>query len=239
MISESISKNHSLSEFLEAAKREKTESQPFPYTLEVCRCRYCSYCQNGKCSLRRCCCISERVKAGSCTFSELLRNCFANFKDNVFQLRLRIACERAAEFRTCFLDAGHRGRFYEGISFMRKKEPKLIAQIYLLSASELLWMRAKQVMCAPTFIDYSCLDLKLTDLNAYLYFCTAVDICYGGSHINLYDLTLDEAIDFDAFRVICNAVAISLYGMDAVKVAEKQKRNKRKKKGKVSTNGRG
>ena len=33
--------------------------------------------------------------------AELLRDCFANFKDNVFQFRLRIACERASELHTC------------------------------------------------------------------------------------------------------------------------------------------
>ena len=108
----------SFANFLDAAIRDKAEIKPFPYTLEVCRCRYCSYCQNGKCALKRCCCMGERVKAKSCTFAELLRDCFANFKDNVFQFRLRIACERASELKTCFLDEGHRGRFYEGVSYI-------------------------------------------------------------------------------------------------------------------------
>ena len=47
----------SFANFLDAAIRDKAEIKPFPYTLEVCRCRYCSYCQNGKCALKRCCCI--------------------------------------------------------------------------------------------------------------------------------------------------------------------------------------
>ena len=41
----------SFANFLDAAIRDKAEIKPFPYTLEVCRCRYCSYCQNGKCAL--------------------------------------------------------------------------------------------------------------------------------------------------------------------------------------------
>ena len=127
-------KSLSFADFLEAALRDKADTKPFPYTLEVCRCRYCSYCQSGKCALKRCCCMSERVKAKSCTFAELLRDCFANFKDNVFQYRLRIACERASELQSCFLDAGHKGRFFEGVTLLRKKDPKFIAQIYLLSA---------------------------------------------------------------------------------------------------------
>ena len=77
----------SFADFLEAAIRDKAEKKPFPYTLEVCRCRYCSYCKNGKCALNRCC-INERVKARSCTFAELLRDCFYNFKDNVSYMHL-------------------------------------------------------------------------------------------------------------------------------------------------------
>lgn len=97
-------KSLSFAEFLDAATRDKAEAKPFPYTMEVCRCRYCSFCQNGKCALKRCCCMNERVKARSCTFAELLRDCFANFKDNVFQFRLRIACERATELHTCLME---------------------------------------------------------------------------------------------------------------------------------------
>ena len=228
----------SLAEFLDAAFRDKAATKPFPYTLEVCRCRYCSYCQNGKCALKRCCCMSERVKAKSCTFAELLRDCFASFKDNVFQYRLRIACERASELNSCFLDAGHKGRFYEGVTLLSKKDPKFIAQIYLLSASELLWISAKQMMRSPGFIDYGFLVPELTEPNDYLYFCTAMDIQYGGFHIDLYELTFDEIIDFDVFRIICNSVVICLYGMDAVKVAEKRKKYKKKKRGKVTNDDR-
>lgn len=100
-------KSLSFAEFLDAVIRDKAEAKTFPYTLEVCRCRYCSFCQNGKCALKRCCCMNERVKARSCTFAELLRDCFANFKDNVFQFRLRIACERATELHTCLQVSTH------------------------------------------------------------------------------------------------------------------------------------
>ena len=83
MYSEPNTKNLSFSVFLKTAIRDKAETKAFPYTLEVCRCRYCSYCQNGKCALKHCCCMSERVRARSCTFAELLKDCFANFKNNV------------------------------------------------------------------------------------------------------------------------------------------------------------
>lgn len=42
----------------------------------------------------------EKVKAHSCAFSKLLRECFANVKDNVFHYRLQIASERVSELKT-------------------------------------------------------------------------------------------------------------------------------------------
>ena len=46
--------------------------------------------------------MNERVKARSYTFAELLRDCFANFKDNVFQFRLRIVEPIVTEFKYNF-----------------------------------------------------------------------------------------------------------------------------------------
>ena len=43
MYSAPNTKNLSFSVFLEAAIRDQAEDKSFPYTLEVCRCRYCSY----------------------------------------------------------------------------------------------------------------------------------------------------------------------------------------------------
>lgn len=61
--------------------------------------------------------MTESVKARLCTFAELLRDCFYNFNDNVFQYCLRIACERTSELKTCFIDEGHNGRFYKSVSY--------------------------------------------------------------------------------------------------------------------------
>ena len=65
MYSEPNTKNLSFSVFLETAIRDQAETKPFPYTLEVCRCRYCSYCQNGKCALNRCKLIRRNKSADS------------------------------------------------------------------------------------------------------------------------------------------------------------------------------
>ena len=44
------------------------------------------------------------------------------------------------------------------------------------------------------------------------------------------DLTDEEVVSFDVFRAACSAAVISRYGMDAVKIAERfrDRRSKRK-----------
>ncbi len=65
-------------DLIRAAEEKTCESKSFPYKYHVCRCRNCAYCYQGKCALKRCCCMRDRVKARSCTFSEVLGDCFAN-----------------------------------------------------------------------------------------------------------------------------------------------------------------
>ena len=121
----------SFSDLIRKAKKEDISYKIFPYTPEICRCRYCKYCHKGKCTLKRCCCMKERVMARSCNFTEILEDVFETIKDNVFQFRLRIAEERATDFKTCFLDSEHRKRFYEGCTLTRKNEYSFIAQFFV------------------------------------------------------------------------------------------------------------
>ena len=223
----------SFSDLIRNAKKEDIDDKIFPYTPEICRCRYCKYCHEGKCALKRCCCMKERVRARSCKFTEILEDVFETIKDNVFHFRLRIAEERAAELKTCFLDSEHRKRFYEGCTLTRKNEYSFIAQIFLLSISETMWQSAKDVLYSGR-IDYSNMDIRRFGNNDYLYFCAAMDLQYGSSHTGINDLSNDEVIDFDAFRMICHAVAIFVYGMDTVRIAEKKRKVRGKRyKGKA------
>ena len=96
-----------------------------------------------------------------------MRYCFSGIADNVFQFRLRIAVEREAEVRSCFLDSGHRKRFYEGLAYTRKVSENFMAQIFLLLAYEPLWNETKKALDRSCVVDS---DLKLgtegMDVNA-------------------------------------------------------------------------
>lgn len=143
-----------VSDLITLVQRRKDGNTLFPYKRFVCRCSNCLYSTKGKCALKECCCMEERIRAHTCTFGEMMRYCFSGIADNVFQFRLRIAVEREAEVRSCFLDSGHRKRFYEGLAYTRKVSENFMAQIFLLSAYEPLWNETKR-----SCVIYS--DLKL------------------------------------------------------------------------------
>lgn len=213
----------SFSEILSVTKHQIEPNSGFPYTKEVCRCRYCLYCKKGKCALQSCCCMTERIRAHACSFAEIMNACFENVKDSVFRFRLRLAIERAAELHTCFIDREQKSRFYEGLNRSRRKDNSFLAQTFLLSCSKDLWERAKDVFCTGRYI-YDCMDLKNIQPNDYTLFCAAMDIQYGGHHCDIEDLSNDEVVDFDVFRAICYAVCIYVYGRDVVSIANKRKR---------------
>ena len=128
-----------LSDLICVAHRKRSEDTGFPYAVQSCRCSNCRYVSEGKCSLKECCCMAERVRAHTCTFAEILHNCFANVKDNVFHYRLRLAAERVTMAKTCFLDREHRARFQKALHRVRGNDKSLIAQLFVLTATESLW----------------------------------------------------------------------------------------------------
>ncbi len=213
-----------VSDLITWVQRRNGGQTVFPYKQFVCRCSNCLYSTKGKCALKECCCMDERIHAHTCTFGEMMRYCFSGIGDNIFHFRLHIAIEREAELKSCFLNAGHRKRFYEGLALMRKPSKNCMAQIFLLSAYDGLWKEAKAAIQRNGVL-YSEYDFGVQEIDekeSHLYL-TALNFEFGSSYSDLLDLSDDETVDFDIFRMICYAVAISVYGLDAVKISEKQR----------------
>ena len=135
-----------LTDLICVAHRKRSEDTGFPYAVQSCRCSNCRYVSEGKCSLRECCCMAERVRAHTCTFAEILSTCFANVKDNVFHYRLRLAAERATMTKTCFLYREHRTRFLKALHRVRGNDKNLIAQLFVLTVTESLWSASEETI---------------------------------------------------------------------------------------------
>lgn len=76
----------------------------------------------------------------------------------------------------------------------RRKDASFIAQLFLLSTFDELWSKAKESLYVD-HVEYSEMDLKGVSENDYPCYCASVDMRYGSSHTDLYDLSNDEAVD--------------------------------------------
>lgn len=213
-------------DLVKSAKGLQPARVGFPYRRSICRCSNCLYSFGGKCALKVCCCMEERIFAHTCSFGEVLRHCFAEIGNASFHYRLRFAIERAAQLHSCFLSAGHRKRFREGMNMIRRVEQPLIAQFYLLSAHEELWKETRKVLDSDGVV-YSAMADAVSELDAdafELYLAASVWE-YGAVTAEYADLSDEEAVSFDVFRAICYAVPIGLYGMDVLKISERKPKN--------------
>lgn len=216
-----------IGELIEAIPEVRKDSGDiFPYTKEVCQCRYCAYCQKGKCSLKQCCCMDDRIKAHNCTISEVLRYCFSNIGDNIFLYRLRIAAERAGEQKSVFMNAEHRDRFKRACATTRNRDGRLLAQLYLLSAGEGLWERIVPAL-ADGRIEYYAIHIGDMTVEEYTLYSVAMDLQFGTNRTEIEDLSNDEVVEFSLFRVICYAMAIAAFGYDVIRIAEKKPKHKK------------
>ena len=203
----------------------------FPYAVHAARCGNCRYFKKGKCTLKRCCCMRERVLAHSCSIGEILNDCFSDVKDGAFHYRLRIAVERAVTEKSVFLDKSHRKRFMEGVKMIRRENNRMVAQIYVLSASEALW-KAALPHIGKDSIGYMSIRLDSDAPKDCDLFDLAFFFAHGWSYPNLKDLADDEAVDFDTFRLVCMMLTLSRYGYETVRIAERYNNYRKIQKGK-------
>ena len=122
------------------------------------------------------------------------------------------------------------------MSLVRKTEYSLIAQLYLLSAHDVLWQETRKVLEADGVV-YSAMAEVVSeqDADAFELYLAASVWEYGAVSADYADLTDEDAVSFDVFRVICYAVPIGLYGMDAIKISERRpakQKNRERKEGK-------
>ena len=69
-----------------------------------------------------------------------------------------------------------------------------------------------QTAIGKSSVSYLDIDFRAFSENDYLFYCIAYDLGNGTSHTDIEDLSNDEVVDFDLFRVVCSAIAISVYG---------------------------
>lgn len=114
-----------------------------------------------------------------------------------------------------FKNEKHKEEFEDAVKKMNRKDKTVMSVIYLLTADRNLWQTAKRC------IKGNKLSLKKMRLHGnteagYTLLCCAKDMVYGSEHLTVGDLSDTELISPKLYAVICNAMAIRRYGLDAI-----------------------
>ena len=107
---------------------------------------------------------------------------------------------------------------------VRKKDVKnytLMAVIYLLTADLRLWQIMKRHI-EKNQIHFEQVRLNGINEDAYTLYCTAKDLYLGTKHLTVSDLADTDLISQKMFAVICNAMAVRRFGLNAIIVLGNQ-----------------
>ena len=175
-------------------------------TAEDCDCRLCLYYRKKKkgCTLKRCPCIEERIYAGAASRKEI---------------HMKEREENSMDYR----NEKHRIIFTEAIQKLNKKDYALMSAVYLLTAEYALWMAAKRSI-RNNIICFDEIKLQNSTENAYTLFCCAKDLYIGTKHMTIKDLADADLIPPKMFGLICNAMAIRRFGLDAINYRKDDKK---------------
>lgn len=190
----------------------------YVYTSADCDCLYCLYHigseKNGGCSLEHCMCLQERIEAGAVMQSERWREAAVNISDAQFQRRLS-QYFKESEAAMDFKNELHHITFEKTIRKWNRKNSRLMAALYLLTADRKLWNIVKRVVMHNE-IYFN--QVKLTGIhpNGYTLFCGAKDIYLDTRYLSVSDLADEDLITPNMFGLFCNAMSIRRFGLSAI-----------------------
>ena len=117
----------------------------------------------------------------------------------------------------------HKKLFEQALSMQSGVSRAFLAAIYLLTADNVLWSKTRRFV-SKTVIDFNSIRLGHISEEAYALFMMAKDLYADNKtadgyekHINISDLVDKDVVSQTIFSVICNAMTLRRYGMNAFK----------------------
>ncbi len=127
-----------------------------------------------------------------------------------------------------FRNNAHRAAFMEAIKDMHRSDNAPLAAVYSLTADGRLWNQVKRCVRRNEILFDQMKPIGSTT-NSYALLCIAEDLCLGTTHITLGELADPEQIPPKLFGVICNAIAIRRYGLEAIHAQPGHKTGRKEK----------
>lgn len=135
------------------------------------------------------------------------------FNNPQFSDRIRNDIYRISEVNIMyFMSPLHRRIFMQSIKERKVTRRSFIAAVYLLTSNTRFWNRIKyHIQMESIYFD----NFHMTGCSTeeYTLFCCAKDLYTGTRHITITDLSDPEVISTNLFRLICNAMTITRYGI--------------------------
>lgn len=118
----------------------------------------------------------------------------------------------------------HKKLFNNEVKIRNAISPTMLAALYLLTADNRLWLRAKDHVSYHN-VDFEQIYIGDISPASYTFFMTAKDLCRGTKHITISDLADKETISNKLFGIICEAMTLRRYGLAALNAAKDSKLN--------------
>lgn len=139
----------------------------------------------------------------------------AGIRHPPFQRRLRQYMKESGMNPMDYRNEKHRREFENTVRKKNKKDYRLMAALYLLTADCMLWRSVKNCV-VENVICFEEIRLHDTDENSYALFCAAKDLYLGTKYLSVSDLADRELVSPRMFALICNAMAIRRFGLGAI-----------------------
>ena len=120
-----------------------------------------------------------------------------------------------------FRNQRHQELFHQAIRRLDRQNYTLMAVVYLFAADNRLWSMTEKSICYSG-VDFSRIQLRNCSSGMYTLFCAAKDLYFGTDRLILGDLADVEVVPPKIFRMVCNAMAICLVGLDVIRPKERK-----------------
>lgn len=114
-----------------------------------------------------------------------------------------------------FRNEKHKTLFQSAAKGMNTSDKALMCQLYLLTADRKLWQISKPWI-DKNRIPLQHIHLRASGEESYILLCCAKDLTLGTKHLSIDDLADTTVITPQMFEILCNAIAIRRFGLDAI-----------------------
>lgn len=166
--------------------------------------------------------VYENPKPPPISLSNAIKRTMLHIHCSPFQRRLEQYLKESERNPMDYRNEKHRIAFTEAVQKLNRKDYALMSAVYLLTADHALWMKAKRQV-AQNEIRFDEIKLQNSTENGYTLFCCAKDLYLGTKHITIKDLADKDLIAPRMFALICNAMAIRRFGLNAINFTSERK----------------